>query len=108
MSNAICFKIMEKLLKKYSGIQSKIEELQKQQDELKEEIAYEMNRMKLDTYRFDKGTFYFTYRKSWEYSERVTKMLEAVKYAKKNEEEDGTATFKETKSLSFRKITTEE
>jgi hypothetical protein len=98
---------MEKLLKKYSVIQSKIDELQKQQDALKEEIGYEMNRMKLDTYRFDKGTFYFTYRKSWEYSERITKMAEAVKCAKKNEEEDGTATYKESKSLSFRNITTE-
>lgn len=92
------------LFKKYADIKNQIAQLQEEADEIAQQVTLEMNNNQLDKVESDFGTFYFTTRKSWKYSEAVDDLAENLKQTKKDEEETGRATFEETKSLSFRAV----
>ncbi len=92
----------KELFKEYSEIKNSIKELELRADNVSKLITDEMNEAKADKIESDYGSFYFTTRKSWKYSENVDIMLNAVKVQKKIEEEKGVATFEENKSLTFK------
>lgn len=90
------------LFQEYADIKNQIAQLQKEADEIAQEVTLEMNNNELDKVESDFGTFYFTTRKIWKYSEAIDDLAENLKATKKDEEETGRATFEESKSLSFR------
>lgn len=93
--------INEKLLKDYWKLQMKSDELKAKTEELKVQIQINFEDSLVDNYQTDFGSFYFTKRKKYEYSEKV-KILDAkLKELKRAEEQ--TAPFSESKSFTFRK-----
>ena len=82
-------------------------ELQKKQIELQIEetrskVVEEMEKTKADKVETNYGKFFFTIRKIWKYSESVKNASDNLKNLQTKEQENGTATFEEKKSLTFR------
>lgn len=92
----------KELFKEYSEIKNSIKELELRADNVSKLITDEMNEAKADKIESDYGSFYFTTRKSWKYSENVDKLTGELKELKKDEEVKGVATFEENKSLTFK------
>ncbi len=92
----------KELFKEYADVKNEIKVLTAKAKEIEESVTGEMNKEEVDKVESDFGTFYFTTRKKWTYSDAVTSVEKTVKETKKKEEEDGTATAEETKSLTFR------
>lgn len=92
----------KELFEKYSEIEKEITSLEKKKEEVKAEIKSEMEKEGVDTVKANYGTFFFTIRRTWKYSDAVKKIADKLSEQKKEEEQDGTAKATETKSLSFR------
>ncbi len=101
--------INKELLKGYADIKGKIKTLTTQAKEIEGQVTEEMNKEEVEKVESDFGTFFFTARKTWTYSDAVKPFEEAVisasdklKEAQGKEIESGTATAEEKKSLTFR------
>jgi conjugal transfer/entry exclusion protein len=95
---------MKELFIKYAEIENQIKELENQKSALKEKVAEEMTLKSWDEVKSDFGTFYFISRKTWTYPKNILDIEKQLKDEKKTTEINGTATFKESKSLGFRGI----
>jgi hypothetical protein len=94
--------IDRELLKRYAEIRAKIAELETMEAEAKDLILSSLKTNQFDTFKLmGVGTFSISTRTSYEYSQKVAALNEAVKDAKKAEEENGTAKKKETEYLRF-------
>lgn len=92
----------KELFKNYADIKNQIKDLTAKSKEIEKSVVEEMNNQEVEEVKSDFGTFYFTTRKTWEYSEDIKILEEGMKKNKKMEEENGTAKFEEKKSLTFR------
>jgi len=90
------------LYEQYAMMKNAIKVLDERTEELQAMILEEMDALKVEKQKFAYGTFSITSRKSFKYSDLVKVKDAEVKALKKVEEEDGTATFEEKKSLLFR------
>ncbi len=89
-------------IKKYEAIKLQIKALEVEADVLEPEVKEMLANCGAEQIETDLGKFYFTTRKSWKYTEAVKSKEVEVKELKKKEEEAGTATFEENKSLTYR------
>lgn len=80
----------------YADVQLKIKELEEQKDILAKEIIDSIAKSGETNKKTQWGTFIVAWRKSWEYSTDTMMLAEKFKTAKKREENDGTATIKNT------------
>ena len=94
----------KKKLEAYCKLQKAIESLETEQADLKIEIAGEMEKDEIDTVQTDFGSFYFISRKTWKYPEYVDEAKAVFDAEKQKAENNGEATFKESKSLAFRGV----
>lgn len=92
----------KELFEEYAELQKQADAIADKQKLLKEKLVEDMNANEIEKVESDFGSFYFTSRKTWKYSDSVKAKESEVKDLKKKEEEDGTAEFTESKSLSFR------
>ena len=79
----------EKKLEQYSDLQYELKRIEEAMSILKEDIIQDLNKNKLDKITSPFGSFYFTYRKKFNYSDKVKQLEEKVKEQKKIEEEKG-------------------
>lgn len=87
---------------KYAELKDKIKYLTAQAKELEPEVMAEMKDQ--EKVKLEIGTFYIATKKKWEYSDKVRETEMRVKVLKKKEEEEGTATFTESKVLNYKSI----
>lgn len=107
----------ENKFKEYAEIKNQIKELTAKSKEIQKEVQEEMEQNEIDKVESDFGSFYFTTRKSYSFSDKVEKLEESrqkkydeviqpldekIEGEKEKEKEDGTAEVKESKSLTFR------
>lgn len=76
--------------------------LEEQIEAARVDVALEMKKHKADKVDAPYGTFYFTPRNKWVYSENVKKLEALLKADKKVEEEKGIAQVETTLSLTYR------
>lgn len=96
---------MENLYEKYAVINSQIEALEKQKDEVRVKIQEEMTAKGEKKIETGVGSFSITKLKKWTYPERVIEIGEKFKEEKAKAESTGEATYVENDSLRFSKIT---
>lgn len=94
--------IKETKLAEYAELTKKIAELEEMRSSLKESIAQEFKKNEIQTYTTDYGSFYFTTRKTWYYSDVVTQMEDELKMRKEQEQKKQVAECVESSSLAFR------
>lgn len=87
------------IYEQYADVQKQIEELETIQKALRSQIEKDLPE---EGYKDESVTAYWTKRKSWKYSPRIDEMTASLKTAKKEEEENGTATAEETKILTIK------
>lgn len=110
----------KQLVNRYAEIEKTIEAMEVEKKEIKTTLQAEMTELGADQIKSEVGMFYFRTTKKWSYPETVTKVeeevkekvaplqsqieaeMEKVKIAKKEAEENGTATAEEAKSLAFK------
>jgi hypothetical protein len=110
----------KQLVARYAEIEKQNEANAKEQAEIKKVLLEEMTKLGADQIKADVGMFYFRTTKKWNYPVSVCEIeaqanltiaplqstieseLEKVKIAKKEAEENGTATAEEKKSLAFK------
>lgn len=90
------------LFKELADVTAQLKELKDKEAFLKKQVSAEMQRDEVDKVEADYGTFYFTNRKTWKYPEALTKAENDIKDQKKAAQSDGSATFEESLSLTFR------
>ena len=93
---------MVSVVLEYARLSKAKKEIETQLAELKESCqrAVEASGGKLQV--GDLGTLSLSTRKNWSYPRHVEEIADALKYAKKNAEIDGEATFTESPVLTFR------
>ncbi len=89
-------------IKQYESIKLQIKALEAQAEAMEPEVKEMLANCGADQIETDKGKFYFTTRKTWKYTDAVKFKETEVKELKKQEEETGTATATENKSLTYR------
>ena len=99
----------KELFENYAVINNKIKALTAEAKKIEVQVTAEMNTEEVEKVESDFGTFFFTSRKSWTYSDAIKPLEEAVstasselKEAQTEEQKNGTATAEEKKSLTFR------
>lgn len=92
----------KELFESYSKLNREIELLEEKKEKLKIDIIEEMEKEEVDKINAEYGTFFFSIRKSWKYSDAVKKLADKLSEKKKEEEQTGTAEATESKSLTFR------
>ncbi len=92
----------KELFKNYADIKNQIKDLTAKAKEIEKFVSGEMVKEDVEEVKSDFGTFYFTTRKTWEYSKDIKILEEGMKKNKEMEQENGTAKFEEKKSLTFR------
>lgn len=90
------------IFKEYADIKIQIKTLEAKAKEIESEVSKNLEESGAEQIESDLGKFYFTSRKKWTYSEKVTEIEGTLKNTKKEEEENGTAKAEESKSLTFR------
>lgn len=90
------------LYQQYSMMKAAAKVLDERVDEINQLIVEEMERLGVERQTFEYGVFSLTSRKKWKYSPDILSKEREVKELKKREEDEGKATFEETKSLLFR------
>ncbi len=93
--------INQKLLKDFWKTQQKLDELKAKEAELKGLIQANFEECLVDNYQTAFGSFYFTNRKKFHYSEYVK--IEEAKLKELKKAEEQTAEYDESKIFSFRK-----
>lgn len=83
----------------YAELDKQKKAIEARQKELKEIL---MDLVPQEGRKFEYGSFYYTTRKSWNYSADVKALEGDLKDLKKKEEKTGKATFTESKSLAFK------
>ncbi len=68
----------KELFKKYADIKNQIKELTAEAHTIEKEVVSEMNTQDVKEVKSDFGTFYFSTRKSWTYSELVIEVETTV------------------------------
>ena len=86
-------------LRHYAELEAQIRKLEAQKKELKKSIQAELETSEAKSIKTNLATFSLQERKKWTYSEDIRAREIEVKQLKKEEEEDGTATFEISKSL---------
>lgn len=76
--------------------------IEEQIDAFRKEAEAEMVASGTDKVESDYGSFFFSERKKWEYTDAVTEIEGKLKKLKKTEEDSGKATFELSKVLTFR------
>ena len=89
----------------YAVLNSQIEVLEEQKERLRSKILEEMVTNGENKKETGVGSFSISKLKKWTYPERVTKIGEEFKAEKAKAESTGEATYVETDSLRFNKIT---
>jgi hypothetical protein len=90
----------KEIFKRYAELKTAIKQLTEEAKVIEEQVTAEMEMEAIDKVNSDFGTFFFTSRKKYHYSEGLVAREIELKALKKEEEK--TAEFQETKSLSFR------
>lgn len=88
--------------KKVAELEAQKKALEIELDVARTEAATEMTTAAVDKVESEFGSFFFTIRKKWTYTDAVKVNEEKIKELKKYEEDNSVATFEETKSLNFR------
>ena len=95
-------KKMQTLFEQYEKVRLSMKELDQQEADLKKKIADSLIEEGVEKTATIYGSFAFTHKKTYVYSDKVKKLEEAVKDQKKLEQE--TADFTEEKFLVFRAL----
>lgn len=86
------------LYKQYADISREIEALEAKRDILREDISKTLPE---EGYKDEQVTAFWKTAKKWKYSPKVDGLTAELKATKKQEEEDGTATAEESKTLTI-------
>lgn len=89
------------LLRKYQDIRFKREQLEKEENEIKDQVVKYMQLEGISKEETTWGTFTIASRTSYKYSDKVKALEEKVKLAKVKEEQKGTATPSTTEYLVY-------
>lgn len=92
----------KELFAEYADLKKQIADLEEIAESKRMQISAEMEKEGADKVESDFGTFFFTTRKTWQYSPVVDAAVEGLKVLKKKEEESGAAKATESKSLTFK------
>lgn len=92
----------EQVFTEYADLTRQIKALEVRQDEIKPQVEAELGKVDGELVKGGFGTFSFRTTKKWAYSDVVKTLELSAKDQKKKEEENGTATATESKSLVFR------
>ena len=84
--------------KQYVDVSKKIEALEAEKEVLREKISAELPE---EGYKDETLTAFWKLTKKWKYSPKVDGLNTELKATKKAEEENGTATAEETKTLAI-------
>ena len=95
---------MDDKLKRYADIKQEIKSLTAEADAMKPEITAHMDKEGADKIETSFGIFSFTIRKKWAYPNYVADLEKSFKTKKKESEENGDATFEESKTLTFNEV----
>ena len=86
------------IYKQYVEVSKKIEALEAEKEVLREKISKELPE---EGYKDETLTAFWKTAKKWKYSPKVDGLNAELKATKKTEEEDGTATAEESKTLAI-------
>lgn len=95
-------KMNKEIFERYAEIKNKIKSLTGEAKEIEKEVSVEMEKEDMKSLQSPIGTFSVVVRKSWIYSPAVGLLELDLKKRKKDEEESGDATFKESSGIMFR------
>lgn len=87
--------------RQYSAVMSQIKLLEEERDTLKREIVDTLEKDGTEKVETEWGKFTVAHRTSYQYSDKVDKIVERLKIAKIREEEKGIAKATETKYLVY-------
>jgi hypothetical protein len=100
--------VEEDVMDRYIELHNTVKECQEEMDTIKLGIKVEMEADEVEYASSSKGRFGFTKRKKWKYSEGLEEVIaenkKMLSEAMKEEVKNGSATYTETKSLTFKAI----